>query len=261
MTKKYKDDWNSHWLRYADSASINPAQMMRHETIIREIRNIAGSKKVNTLIDIGSGQGDFLKLANKRKVAKNYVGFELSPSGVNVSKKKIPSATFYKIDLLKDRPLNKFFKKADVIVCSEVLEHLDSPSKFLSKISPYLKDSGILVLTVPSGPRSKYDIFIGHRIHYTPKSFSKVIKNTTGNLDIDKIYRTGFPFFNLYKSIVILRGKSLINDVSDGHLNIFAILFMNIFRFLFNFNIKRSSFFGWQLIAICKLRNEESTNK
>lgn len=163
-------------------------------------------------------------------------------------------ATFYKIDLLKDRPLNKFFKKADLIVFSEVLEHLDNPSKFLGKISFYLKESGILILTVPSGPRSKYDIFIGHRVHYTPKSFSKVIKNTTENYNIDKIYRTGFSFFNLYKSIIILRGKSLIKDVSKGHVSKFAILFMNLFNFLFNFNIKKSSFLGWQLIAICSIK-------
>ena len=42
-------------------------------------------------------------------------------------------------------------EKFDVIICSEVLEHLPEPSKLINLMLYVLKDDGILIITIPNG--------------------------------------------------------------------------------------------------------------
>ena len=39
----------------------------------------------------------------------------------------------------------------DVVICSEVLEHLQEPDIFIGKIKGHLRDEGLLLVTVPNG--------------------------------------------------------------------------------------------------------------
>jgi hypothetical protein len=70
------------------------------------------------------------------------------------------------------------------------------------------------------------------------------------------VFRAGFPFFNLYRLTVILRGKGLIADVSSDQTNTvtsrMAALVMGLFRALFRFNLLRSPW-GWQMVAIARV--------
>ena len=83
-----KDDWDSHWVRYAASASQNPAQHMRHKLILEALQSV--SWPTERLLDVGSGQGDFLAKAAHAGVAQSYAGFELSASGIRISRNKLP---------------------------------------------------------------------------------------------------------------------------------------------------------------------------
>ena len=61
----------------------------------------------------------------------------------------------------------------------------------------------------------------------------------------------GFPFFNLYRRVVILRGEKLIEDVSvsrDRPASLPARLAMGVFSVLFHLNLD-SSRWGWQMIG------------
>ena len=81
-----RDDWNDHWDRYAESASLNPAQTMRHELILDALRSGGARIPTARLLDVGSGQGDFLVRANQSGLANEYAGFELSASGIRIAR-------------------------------------------------------------------------------------------------------------------------------------------------------------------------------
>jgi hypothetical protein len=69
---------------------------------------------------------------------------------------------------------------------------------------------------------------------------------------VERIYLAGFPFFNLYRLLVIARGRRLAQDVETqaGGLSSGAASFMmKLFRLLFRFNL-RDSPFGWQIVAV-----------
>ncbi len=55
---------------------------------------------------------------------------------------------------------------------------------------------------------SQYDKYIGHRGHFNKARLAERVRR--GGLRPVEVLRADFPFFNLYRSTVILRGKKLI---------------------------------------------------
>ncbi len=242
------DDWENHWRDYAYATMKNPAQSMRHHLLLDEI-NALGTR-CNLLIDIGSGVGDFLKMSVQAHVANEYIGFEISEMGVDISRHKVPEAIFYQVDLYSPpKEVIPYIAMADVVVCSEVIEHVDDPIEFCRRIKAYVKPGGKLLLTVPGGPMSSFDKHIGHRTHFNRASIDKLL--TAAGFNVDKIHLSGFPFFNLYRLLVLFRGKRLITDIKSNQgifSRVLSNLMMGCFRVLFFFNM-RHSLYGWQVIV------------
>src|SRR6185437_3453056 len=143
---------------------------------------------------------------------------------------------------------------ADVAICSEVLEHLDKPLLFLQNASRLFKKNGKLIVTVPDGYRSAYDHHIGHRRHFKSKEIKQLLEKA--GFEVDIILTAGFPFFNLYKLLVILRGKKLIMDIKQKTLSYGARCMMFIFYWLFKMNVSWSPW-GWQLIVVASFQGKK----
>jgi hypothetical protein len=54
----------------------------------------------------------------------------------------------------------------------------------------------------------------GRRQHFSHNSISQVTQ--ASGFEVLRVYRIGFPFFNLYRLTVIARGANLIEDVRTG---------------------------------------------
>ena len=245
MSEIHDDNWDKHWDRYAASASRNPAQAMRHALIARLLRLEGGPER---LFDIGSGQGDMLAKLRPQFPKSEFLGAELSASGVEISKRKLPDATFLVADLFQPpAEIERFKGWATDAVCSEVLEHVDDPAAFLRAARPYLAADARLIVTVPGGPMSAFDRHIGHRQHFTKQSLTKVLED--GGFTVHRVLRAGFPFFNMYRGVVISRGERLTSDITTGSRSLLADVAMWAFRVLFHFNLTDSPF-GWQMVAV-----------
>ncbi len=247
MSVESTDDWNLHWERYAPSAEINPAQKYRRDLVLQALSKCQQDR----FLDIGSGQGDLCSIVQSVFPKSEIRGLELSEVGVREAQKKVPRGMFLQRDLTEVVPVPAAWSAwATVAVCSEVLEHVDDPGSFLQAVAPFLAASAKLVVTVPAGPMSAFDRHIGHRRHFTPDSLSHVAAE--GGFKVKSICSAGFPFMNLYKLIVILRGKRLIEDVAQeqgASASWLARVLMRIFSTLFHFNLSQSPW-GWQLVAV-----------
>ncbi len=62
----------------------------------------------------------------------------------------------------------------------------------------------------------------------------------------------GFPFFNLYRALVIARGERLIEDVGDGAVSPAARAAMLVFDPLLRLSLPRSRW-GTQIVAVARL--------
>ena len=66
------------------------------------------------------------------------------------------------------------------------------------------------------------------------------------------MWAAGFPFFNLYKLVVLLRGRRLVEEARAGASmasSPAARLVAAAFRALFALNLRRTPW-GWQLLAV-----------
>lgn len=249
-----RDNWDQHWDQYAETAARNPAQLMRYALIAKFIARSKSAQPRN-ILDIGSGQGDLLLKLSKEHPDAALVGFELSEKGVAISKKKLPKAHFHQVDLFKaGSDLSCYENWATDAVCSEVLEHLDSPGIFLQAVALYLKPGAQLIVTVPGGPQSAFDRHIGHRQHFTRDSITELL--TSSGYTVEYVYMAGFPFFNLYRLMVILRGERLVSDGASKNVTTgwMAGSMLAVFGFLFRLNLARTPF-GWQVVAVARKKS------
>ncbi len=251
-SRSSSDDWDAHWGHYADSARQNPAQRMRHE-LIAHLLCPTGADSAVRVMDLGSGQGDLLQKLEPLLPKARLLGAELSEQGVAISRAKVPRATFIAADVLQSpASLKEYFGWATHAVCSEVLEHVDDPISFLKRARPYLAPAAKLIITVPGGPMSAFDRHIGHRQHFDRRKIGRMLEQA--GYSVQRVYRTGFPFFNLYRLLIIACGRRLARDVeteSRGLSSILASGMMKVFHLLFHANLLDSPF-GWQIVAVAR---------
>jgi SAM-dependent methyltransferase len=247
-----RDNWDSHWDDYSDAASENPAQAYRFQTCIDLLGLRNGGDGVR-LLDIGSGQGDMAAAVRAISPRTEILGLELSQSGVEISRRKVPDGRFVQCNLIEQTTApQEQCGWATHAVCSEVIEHVDDPVRLLRSAAAYMRPGCLLVLTAPGGPMSTFDKHIGHRKHYRPDEIDNLLRQA-GYVP-EFVGKAGFPFFNVYRCVVILRGKKLIEDVSarrNPSGSPLARAVMTLFRGLFRMNL-RTSPWGWQMIATAR---------
>lgn len=244
------DDWDQHWMGMARSASQNPAQAMRRRIIDGLLDVRAPCARI---LDVGCGQGDLAADLRRRYPHAELRGIDYSQYGVDIARTKVPEARFEQRDLLEAAdPGPGMARWATYAVCSEVLEHVDEPERLLVNARAYLAPGCRLVVTVPGGPMSAFDRHIGHRRHYTPDSLRATL--AAAGFEVEKAVGAGFPFFNLYRAVVILRGESMVADAGgDGASSpsLPARAAMAVFRPLLAVPVPYSAL-GWQVVGVAR---------
>lgn len=255
------NDWDHHWDAYGEAAEGNPANIYRRNLILKLMgRPPAGS----TVLDIGSGQGEFALFFQRRYPDLDVWGAEYSASGVaraqSLAAAEDSTAKFFQVDLLKPAALVDGQSPAQFALCSEVLEHVDDPTTLMRNARALLAPGCHVVITVPGGPRSAFDHHIGHYQHFNAKKLRTTL--TDAGYTVNRVLRAGAPFFNLYKLAVIARGKKLIEDVERRTPeNNKAIPGESAMKSFFGFGFRHSfdnAPLGWQMAAVATVPHDST---
>jgi SAM-dependent methyltransferase len=247
-----RDEWDRHWALYGEPAQGNPANSYRHRLVVKLIGHPDAGQ---TILDIGSGQGELALLLQEQFPRAVVRGIEYSSEGVERARAAAKGAglpvEFSQRDLLAAATVDPAQRGlAAFAVCSEVLEHVDDPGLLLRNASEYLAPGCRIVVTVPGGPRSAFDRHIGHRQHFAPAGLRQLLRGA--GFDVEYVARAGFPFFNLYRLAVIARGRRLIADLerspAEGNRGAQGPV-LAFFDRAFRLNVQ-SSPFGWQMVAV-----------
>jgi SAM-dependent methyltransferase len=249
------NDWDHHWDAYGEAAEGNPANIYRRQLILKLLgRPPAGS----TVLDIGSGQGEFAVHFARLYPDLDVRGVEYSAAGVAKAQASADAAgvtaRFRQVDLLQPTYRPTAEPAATYALCSEVLEHVDDPTTLIRNARALLAPGARLVVTVPGGPRSAFDHHIGHFQHFTAAKLRTVLSDA--GYDVRRIMRAGFPFFNLYKLAVIARGKRLIADVERRSPDSSTIPGESLMKSIFGFGFRHSfddAPLGWQMAAVAEV--------
>jgi 2-polyprenyl-3-methyl-5-hydroxy-6-metoxy-1,4-benzoquinol methylase len=95
------------------------------------------------VLEVGSGLGVLRAFLPQDA---DYIGLELDPEAVRFAREHFPTATFL------ETPIEEFYDDGDgfdVVVATEVLEHLENPSAALRRIHDLLNAQGRFVGTTP----------------------------------------------------------------------------------------------------------------
>ncbi|MFC1627309.1 class I SAM-dependent methyltransferase [Patescibacteria group bacterium] len=159
----------------------------------------------SNILDVGCGVGTISFYLAKKGF--NIVGIDISSKAIktaretasNLALNKNTSFSFGDIQSFKLKKKNLF----DLIICSEVIEHLKNDEKTLKKLHGYLKPKGILLVSVPSknaplyrsGIAKKFDKEVGHLRRYSIKELTKIVKGV------------GFYILNIKRAEGLLRNS------------------------------------------------------
>ena len=125
MSGSSQDNWDQHWEQFAQSAELGPTPRYRRR-IVRSLFDFRPPGESVRFLEIGSGTGEFAKEFCESFPAADYLGLELSQTGVSISRQRVPQAQFLQRDLLKDAAQSdRIDYGATHGLCSEVLEHVE----------------------------------------------------------------------------------------------------------------------------------------
>ena len=183
-------DYDSAWTRWGDMIKHSPAPFHRRRLILR----LAGMSPFRSVLDVGCGNGEFLLSVGQSNHGFRVVGIDISEEVVRRNAEVIPWGTFHAMDI-GERRLDESF---DLVICSEVLEHVQDPNAALSNLRAMC--SGRLIVTVPAGPIYSIDRAMGHVRHFTPGDIRSALD--LAGFDVEVLWRWGFPFHVIYKHLI-----------------------------------------------------------
>lgn len=101
------------------------------------------------IADLGCGEGFIIDTITARYSNVKIDGFDISQSALDIAKKKHPNFNFYQSDV-KELPEPAKTGKYDLVILTEVLEHIDDYKKVLENIQNMSFKS--LIISVPDEP-------------------------------------------------------------------------------------------------------------
>ncbi len=243
------------WRRYAHLDAVSPAGFHRRRLVVRAAR--AASRAPGSILDVGCGQGVLLAELATAFPGARIAGSDVSETSLRQARERHPGAELFEIDLLAESFEEEHRTRLgtfDVVVCSEVVEHLTDDRRAVARLASLLGRGGALVLTVPGGTMSAFDVAIGHVRHYRPRDVRALLRSA--DLRVHDVLAWGFPFHSLYRSAVRVASKVALPSESsrkdagstgEGLLGRAYGVFGGALKPLFYLNLDR---WGEQIVAV-----------
>ena len=184
----------------------------------RLIRRLVKAIRPNRTLDIGCGSGLITKVL--AEASAQVVAVEVSEEAVDVSRHTLGEASnvlLKVVDVFQSREaIDDWRGSFDLVVLSEVLEHIQDDEGALDTVRQLLGERGWLLVTVPGDPKlwNTEDEQAGHVRRYTREELRR--KLAKQGFEIARMINWGFPLTKrLYQLEVrlLLRGHP---GQSDG---------------------------------------------
>jgi len=231
----YEHFWKGYW---NDATVYGPA--CRHRR--RIVRSLVESIPHHSILDLGCGDGSLLAEC-AHNVTAEFEGSDISAEALAIARRALPDVRFFELDLMQGG-LDKAY---DVIILSEVLEHIEDDEFVLKAIAPHARH---VVISVPGGPADKVDRRYGHFRNYTGTLLDEKLERC--GYDIVRSFRWGFPLYDLQQTLSYQDGEWGSATMAGGSFGLFRRLLSRIIYAAYFLNSSRR---GQQVFAVAKSRS------
>lgn len=158
------------------------------------------SDKPKRILDVGCASGWFLSKVGEAFPKASLHGIDIYKEAIDFGKCMYPSMVFMAADA-HDIPYKK--DSFDLVICTEVLEHVDNPKKVVMEIKRVLRKNGSAVIELDSGSvlfsvawfvwrRFRGKVWKGAHLHsFTPKKLEKMIEESGMLIERKKTFNLG----------------------------------------------------------------------
>jgi len=161
----------------------NPIQRYLIDNFYEEFFKMIKRANPEKILDVGCGEGVTLNRIKQMKIGKKLEGVDNFDEAIKIGKETFPDLTLKKADIY-DLPYkdNSF----DMVLCNEVLEHLEKPQHAIKELMRV--SNRYLLLSVPNEPwfqlanflRGRHITRLGnhpeHIQHWSHTQFEKFLK-------------------------------------------------------------------------------------
>lgn len=222
------------------------APRARVDQVVRLLREL----RPRRVVDLGSGGGQLLAEIGASLPDATLSGIDISAAQVAENTRLHPTVAWHVADLdAANSGMPEALRASfDVVIASELIEHLDHPEALLRNAHDLARPgSGHLVLSTQSGPLRETERRVGHRRHWSREEMGAALL-ATGWVPV-RLWNTGFPFHDLSKWYANLDAEGTMTRFAERPYGLREDLICLALRAAFRLNSRRR---GAQLFAIAR---------
>ncbi|MFC1566980.1 class I SAM-dependent methyltransferase [bacterium] len=179
--------------KHSKYTTTNPISIYLINRFFDKVKSILNTLRFENILDAGCGEGLLLSHLKNDLSGRKIQAIDLDPLEIETAKKNIPFAECQTASIYELPFKNSEF---DLVLCMEVLEHLDNPVNALKELSRVSKK--YCLLSVPNEPvwrilnilRGSYITKLGntpgHINHWSSKAIEKLVNNSFNIIKIEK---------------------------------------------------------------------------
>lgn len=180
---------------YADRVALEEYYDTTRLALYSEISQRAKENGVvlddKDVIDVGCGTGHLLAEFRRWAKPRSMTGCDFSEEGIRFSRERFPGCRFFRHDIYEPLP-----DSYDVLLCTEVLEHLEYPVKAIRNLINATRRGGVIIITVPNG---RLDHLNEHINFWSPESWKVFVEK-----ECPECASVCFTINNGYNNLAIL---------------------------------------------------------
>ena len=200
--------YDHHWdHRWSDFIRYHPGARHRRRLILE---CLARAPRFERVLDVGCGLGQLLELIDERFPGRDLTGVDLSQQAVETNRARWPGRRFEVLDLAQGALSETF----DLVVCSEVIEHLEDQAGALERLASMVAPGGTLLLTCPTGKLHETERHMGH-VHHPTLDELRALADPHG-LEFVSATNWGWPLYRALKWATNLDAERAMKHFAQG---------------------------------------------
>jgi len=213
-TSQSAESYDEQWDRLRDFIRFNPGARHRRRLLENLLKHVGLDSP--TVIDAGCGLGFNVSAIVAALPNAFLTGVDFSPLAIEGATNKFPKHLWKVVDLNSPPPE----LSAEVVVCTEVIEHVDDPEQFIINLSQMVQDGGYLVLTTQSGKVHATEKMVGHLRHFSTDQLTEMLHSIGFEIIIARTW--GWPGYVILKFMGNINAKRTMEIFGSGKYGMLA---------------------------------------